>query len=293
MKELKEYLSTQAPSVMLGAVAYDPKVVTIWDGFKAYFEEQGLSFDYMLFSNYEQQVEAHFAGQFNVAWNSPLAWLQAERLAQTCNKKVRSVVMRDTDQDLRSLIVVRENSPIQSIADLKGKRIGVGAHDSPQATLIPLEELAQQGINPAQDAQIVYHDKLLGKHGDHIGGERDAARALMDGSIDACCMLDGNYLLFAQEGTYRADDVRVLHRTSPFDHCNFTVIEGDTLPVDRFVEILLSMSYEDPVCRGLFDLEGLKVWKPGRSSEYKTLEASVDRFSFLDEWTQAVAKRLG
>lgn len=293
MKKLKDYLSTQTPSIMLGAVAYDPKVVTIWDGFKAYFEAQGLSFDYMLFSNYEQQVEAHFAGQFNVAWNSPLAWLQAERLAQKCKKKVRSVIMRDTDQDLRSLIVVRENSSLKTTQDLKGKRIGVGAHDSPQATLIPLEELAQKGLNPEEDAQIVYHDKLLGKHGDHIGGERDAARALMDGSIDACCMLDGNYLLFAQEGTYRADDVRVLHRTSSFDHCNFTIIEEDNLPVDRFVEILLGMNYEDPICRRLFDLEGLKVWKPGRSSEYKTLAASVDRFSFLDDWTQAVAKRLG
>ncbi|NUO54260.1 MAG: ABC transporter substrate-binding protein, partial [Polyangiaceae bacterium] len=28
---------------MLGAVAYDPKVVTIWDGFQRFFAERGLA----------------------------------------------------------------------------------------------------------------------------------------------------------------------------------------------------------------------------------------------------------
>jgi hypothetical protein len=30
-------------TLLLGAVAYDPKVVTIWDGFQRYFERQGLA----------------------------------------------------------------------------------------------------------------------------------------------------------------------------------------------------------------------------------------------------------
>ena len=55
------------------AVAYDPKVVTIWDGFQQYFDRRGLSFDYVLYTNYERQVEALFAGHIDVAWNSPLA----------------------------------------------------------------------------------------------------------------------------------------------------------------------------------------------------------------------------
>ena len=58
--------------LVLGAVAYDPKVVTIWDGFSSWFRERGLEFDYVLYSNYERQVEGHFRGEFDVAWNSPL-----------------------------------------------------------------------------------------------------------------------------------------------------------------------------------------------------------------------------
>ena len=42
---------------LMGAVAYDPKVVTIWDGFRAWFREQDFDFDYLLYSNYERQVE--------------------------------------------------------------------------------------------------------------------------------------------------------------------------------------------------------------------------------------------
>src|SRR5580700_9116602 len=49
-------------TLLLGAVAYDPKVVMIWDGFQAYFEKRGLNFDYILYSNYERQVAAQFAG---------------------------------------------------------------------------------------------------------------------------------------------------------------------------------------------------------------------------------------
>jgi len=64
-------------TLLMGAVAYDPKVVTIWDGFRAWFATQDLDFDYVLYSNYERQVEALMAGHVDVAWNSPLAWIRA------------------------------------------------------------------------------------------------------------------------------------------------------------------------------------------------------------------------
>jgi phosphonate transport system substrate-binding protein len=167
--------------LLLGAVAYDPKVVTIWEGFKEWFQKQGLDFEYLLYSNYERQVEAHLAGHFHIAWNSPLAWVRAERMARAQGKRAEAIAMRDTDWDLTSIIVVSANSPIQSIADLKGKKIRCGAIDSPQATLLPLSHLRANGVAPGADCQIVLHDVLGGKHGDHIGGEQDpTVRSLLD-----------------------------------------------------------------------------------------------------------------
>ena len=59
--------------LLLGAVAYDPKVVTIWDGFRGWLRTRDLDFDYVLYSNYERQAEDLVAGRVDVAWNSPLA----------------------------------------------------------------------------------------------------------------------------------------------------------------------------------------------------------------------------
>jgi phosphonate transport system substrate-binding protein len=269
-------------TLLLGAVAYDTKVVTIWDGFQRWFTKQGLAFDYVLYSNYERQVEQHFAGAFHVAWNSPLAWLQAERLASSRGRHARSIAMRDTDQDLTSVIVVGADSGISSVAELKGKRLGVGAVDSPQATMIPLEHLAGQGLLSERDFEVRRFDVLVGKHGDHVGGERDAAKALMAGEVDAACMIDGNHLLFTQEGTLPREKTRVLAETAPYDHCNFTALDGAPAALlDRFCELLLGMRYDDPAVRPLLDLEGLTAWRPGRTSGYAQLAHACDRFGVL------------
>jgi ABC-type phosphate/phosphonate transport system substrate-binding protein len=272
-------------TLLLGAVAYDPKTVTIWDGFQKYFAEHGLAFDYILYTNYERQVDAHFAGQIHVAWNSPLAWLESVQLAQKVGRKAEAICMRDTDRDLTSIVIARTGDAVRSIADLKGRRVAVGAKDSPQATLIPLHYLAQQRLEPHRDFEVVEFDVLYGKHGDHIGGEREAARALMRGDCDAACLIDGNHLLFIQEGTLPSGATQSIAQTPPYDHCNFTVL--DSAPAEeigRFRELLLGMSYSDPHVRKLLDLEGLKQWLPGRTVGYELLAEAVERFGFLREF---------
>jgi phosphonate transport system substrate-binding protein len=272
-----------AQTLVMGAVAYAAKVVTIWDGFKEYFVKNGLEFDYVLYSNYERQVEALFEGTIHVAWNSPLAWVRAERMARARAMPVEAILMRDSDCDLTSVVVVRADSAIKSIADLKGKTVGVGAVDSPQATLIPLDYLRGQGVVPGKDFKVRRFDVLGGKHGDHIGGERDAALALMAGEVDATCMIDGNHLLFVGEGTLPQGKTRVLTQTPKFDHCNFTVVSSAPKAlIEKFKTLLLAMSYEDAEVRPLLDLEGLKAWKPGRTNGYRALESAVEATQFYD-----------
>jgi len=277
---------------ILGAVAYDAKVVPIWEGFRAFFVANGLPFDFVLYSNYESQVEAHLAGEIDVAWNSPLAWIEAVQAAKQRGRKASAIAMRDTDRDLTSVVVVRADSPIQKVADLGGKAIGVGAADSPQATLIPLWSLAQAGVDVPPD-RVVRHDILVGKHGDHIGGERDAIKALLAGKVEAACIIDGNRLAFTREGligTTGPTAVRVVHQTAPYDHCNFTVLEPEHAHTARFRELLLGMSYDDPKLRPLLDMEGLTKWLPGRVTGYAALEQAVGT-GYLDAWLSHVGSR--
>jgi phosphonate transport system substrate-binding protein len=274
--------------ILLGAVAYDPKVVTIWEGFRKWFATRGLPFDYVLFSNYERLVTAHLRGHVNVAWNSPLAWLEADRAAARLGRKARALAMRDTDCNLSSVIVARRDSGITKLEDLRGKTIAFGASDSPQALLIPLGHLAEVGFEPNRDFRMITHEVAVGLHGDHIGGERHAARDLVEGRADAAVMIDTNHLAFSADGTLPAGSTVIAVQTGTYDHCNFTIFEGDEGPFERFTELLLGQSYADPEVRPLLDLEGLKSWKPGRTSGYAPLERAIDRFGTINAWLASV-----
>ena len=270
-------------TLLMGAVAYDPKVVTIWTGFRAWLAARGLPFDFVLYSHYERQVEDLVAGRIHAAWNSPLAWIRSHRLAAARGTRLRPLVMRDTDRGLRSVVAVRADAPYAHAIDLKGETVAVGAVDSPQATLIPLSLLRAEGLQPGVDVQVRRHDVGVGLHGDHIGGERDAVRALLSGQVAAACLLDSSHLLFGQEGTLPPGSTRILAGTNPFDHCVMAVNDaGPVALADRFGELLLGMDPADPEVRRLFDLEGLNAWLPGRTEGFKALEAAVDETGFYD-----------
>jgi phosphonate transport system substrate-binding protein len=266
-------------TLLLGAVAYDPKVVSIWDGFRRWFNRHDFAFDYVLYSHYDRQVDDLIDGRIDVAWNSPLAWVRARRLGCAAGRPVQAVAMRDTDRQLTSVVVTRSDSQTRTVSDLDGALVATGALDSPQATLLPLHHLRDAGI----DVQVRRFDDGLGLHGDHIGGEREAARALLAGEVEAACMLAGSHLLFSQDGTLHPGSTRVLAETTPYDHCNMTAGPTSTKPVvDRFVELLVQMDYADPDVRPLLDLEGLTRWLPGRVDGYDQLERAVDALAFYD-----------
>ena len=62
--------------LIVGAVAYDAKVVPIWEGIRDYFRGCADRDGFRVFSNYEAQVEALLAGRIDVAWNTNLAYVR-------------------------------------------------------------------------------------------------------------------------------------------------------------------------------------------------------------------------
>src|SRR6266700_2433641 len=110
-------------SIRVGAVAYDPKVVTIWEGMRDYFREAGVPTDYVLFSNYEAQVAALLAGQIDIAWNTNVAYVRAEqRIGGAC----QVLAMRNTDRDFTTRLLARSDSGVNGLGDLRGKRLALG-----------------------------------------------------------------------------------------------------------------------------------------------------------------------
>ena len=130
-------------SILLGAVAYDAKVVTIWEGIREHFQEQGVPLDFALFSNYERQVEELIKGHIDIAWNTPLAHV---RVRQRTGGESLSLGMRDSDRDFRAKVIVRRTSGIKSLKDLEGKTLAVGSSDSTQARILPLSFLRRKAL---------------------------------------------------------------------------------------------------------------------------------------------------
>ena len=124
---------TRDTRVTIGAVAYDPKVVTIWEGIRDHLTDAGLPTDFALYSSYERQVEALLAGHVDIAWNTPLAHVRVRRRTGGTS---RSLGMRDSDRDFRSKVIVRRDAGITSVDALAGRRLAVGSRDSTQARMI-------------------------------------------------------------------------------------------------------------------------------------------------------------
>jgi ABC-type phosphate/phosphonate transport system substrate-binding protein len=259
---------------LVGAVVYDPKVTVIWDIIARFFEARGCPMDTVYYTNYELQVQALKEGHIDVAWNSPLAWLDSQRVT---GGACRAIAMRDTDRDRVSHLIVRSEDGFERVEDLRGKTVAFGAKDSPQARLIPQGFLFQRGLKAGIDYVERRFDVLVGKHGDHIGGEKDALASVLAGEADACWCLDLNWQLWSSDGTADPNRVRSIVTTDRFDHCVFTVRE-DFAAADeaRFLDTLFEMSYDDPAHREMMDMEGLKKWEPGRTSGFQPLVHAVE-----------------
>jgi len=267
--------------ILVSAVIYDPKVSVIWDIIREFFEDQRCPIDVVFYTNYERMVDGLLGGHIHIAWNSPLAWIDAQRRSGgTC----RALAMRDTDCDRVSHLVVRRSGPVEKIEDLRGKTVAFGAKDSPQAHLIPVEHLARAGLAAGADYQVRRFDVKVGLHGDHVGGELDAFHCLARGEAAASALVDLNWDRWTKDGTINAHEYAVLASTGPFDHCNFTA-RGDFPAGEerRFGEALFRMSYDDPKHREMMDMEGLQRWEPGRTSGYALLASAVERTRFFDD----------
>jgi ABC-type phosphate/phosphonate transport system substrate-binding protein len=267
--------------LIIGAVLYDPKVSVIWDIIREYFEANHVEMDVVYFTNYELQVGSLLSGHVDIAWNSPLAWVDTRRRTDGACK---AIAMRDTDQDRSTHFIARKGSGIRSLKDLKGKTIGFGAKDSPQATLIPIQTLSSAGLKADSDYTVRRFNVLVGKHGDHIGGERDAFDALNAGEVDASCLLDLNWDAWTADGTINSSAFEIVDTTPRFDHCVFTVLEAFPKADEaRFLEALFAMDYDNPDHQEMMDLEGLKKWEAGRTTGFGPLTSACELTRYFEE----------
>lgn len=262
---------------MVGAVAYTPNVVPIWEGIRDYFRGAPTDMDFVLFSNYERQVDALLAGSIDVAWNTNLAYVRTFGLSDgTCH----ALAMRDTDVTFQTVFVAREGSGYTSLESLTGQRIALGSRDSGQARILPTKFLSDAGV--LRDATVIAFDSDVGKHGDTGRSELDALRAVLDDEADVAALGISTWNQLVSAG-----DVGVeAFWTSPtYCHCNFTALASlDPALSDPWVDHLLAMDWDVPEHRTILELEGLKSWVRPELDGYASLFAAVAEQNISFRW---------
>jgi len=266
--------------LLVGAVAYTPNVVTIWEGMRDYFAATETEMDFVLFSNYGRQVEALLDGTIDVAWNTNLAWVRT--VAQT-DGGCRALAMRDTDAVFQTVFVARAGSKLSGLDDLKGRRLALGSRDSAQAAILPLHFLQHSG--PGADAvELVRKDSDVGKHGDTGRSELDALRAVLDEQADAAAIGINTWEAIGRDelmpGAFEA-----FWESPTYSHCNFTVLEGMSQDrTDPWLENLLAMDWDNPEHRHILEMEGLRQWVSPRLEGYDSLFEAVREQGISPRW---------
>jgi len=206
--------------IMVGAVAYTPNVVPIWEGIRDYFADSDAPTDFVLFSNYGRQVEALLARHIDIAWNTNLAWVRAvKQTGGAC----KALAMRDTDLTFSTVFVARKGSGITELEHLRGCTLALGSRDSAQAAILPVHFLHRAGLDDSA-VELVRIDSDLGKHGDTGRSELDAIRVLLDGEADAAAIGITTWDAIGQDQLVPGA-LQAFWRSPAYCHCNFTALE--------------------------------------------------------------------
>lgn len=274
-------------TIWLGAVAYDPKVVTIWEGMRRYFHEEAhLPVEVVLFQSYETQVVALLAQpgdavpRIDIAWNTNLAYLQAD---EWTGHACRAIAMRDTDLGWMTKIVAVNGGPITTVADLKGRTLALGSRDSGHAAILPVYFLDQQGLREGTDYQTLRFNTDVGKHGDTGASEVEVVRAVLDGRADAGAIGSPFWETVRKEHLVPEGALREVWSSPGYNHCMFTARPDlDPELERRFVTALTAMSYDNPNHRPILDAEGLRRWLPPHLDGYADLRQAAAQQGFFE-----------
>jgi ABC-type phosphate/phosphonate transport system substrate-binding protein len=269
--------------LIVGAVAYTPNVVPIWEGIRSYLQESENPdgrMDFVLYSNYARLVDSLIAGHIDIAWNTNLAYVRT--VLQT-DGHCTALAQRDSDVDFTTVFVARDGSGLAGAADIAGKRLALGSADSAHAAILPLYYLRRAGVDDT-DLQITRFDSDIGKHGDTGRSELDAVEAVLAGDADVAAIGSSTWAAMGAE-ELMGDALAEVWRTDGYCHCMFTAL--DTLPAERYdpwLDRLLAMSWDNPEHRKILEMEGLRRWVRPHLDGYQPLFEAVEQQGVDPRW---------
>ena len=143
------------------------------NAFTALLEEKsGIFYRPVIAESYSQLIRLIGENQVDFAWLSPLGLITAE---ETSDARVLLKAVRGGQPYYWSVILVRRDSGLRELGDLKGKRFAFTHLGSTSGYVIPKASLMDKGIDPDEFfGEVVF-----------AGGHRQVVQMILDGKVDA------------------------------------------------------------------------------------------------------------
>lgn len=205
-----------------------------YESFREYLANAlGIPVETFVATDYTGVVEAMASDKLDMAYFGGLTYVQAEQRADVY--PIVTEIDRETKTVLyRSAIIVRADSPYQTVADLKGKRFAFGDINSTSGSLYPRVVLDKNGFGNFTDPQIFVYS----------GGHDATLAAVINGSVEGGGIEKRIMERAFDAGTADRSEIRILQEVDVQGYPWVVRAKLDRVFVDKVVDAFLKI--QDP-----------------------------------------------
>ena len=242
-------------------------------------EKLGMDVEVTLATDYSTIVEAMASGKVDLGIMPPAAYVQARNLdaAEALLSSQLVAYDEDTEQPLEDTytstfkgeVLVKADSDMESLEDLKGKKIATLSPNSASGYIYPVAEMKDLGIDPLTDCTLTTVNDIPSE-----------ITAVVNGQQDACFVFQGARYVFASKfSDYDLfKDLKVLYLTEgdiPNDAIAVQPSMDDELK-DKIKEVFLNMA-DDEEGKDAMSLWGHTGYGEADEAAYDTIEEYTDK----------------
>ncbi|MFQ6114221.1 MAG: phosphate/phosphite/phosphonate ABC transporter substrate-binding protein [bacterium] len=252
------------PIIYFGVISrYNPRImIEDYQPIMDYLTENTpYHFELKLGKTYEDAVRYLCSGEVQIASLGAVTYLEAHK--QCGAVPIVRPLNKEGNPYYRSITVVRNDSPLQSLADLRGRSFAFASLHSTSGNLIPRYYLAKAGIHLQDFSQ--YHNL---RHHDSV------AKAVLEGHYEAGALKDIIAYRYLKKG------LRILHVSEPIPSVPI-VVRPDCDPnlVAAAKKALLKIDAKDPVLQARmanWNEEFRYGFTEARDSDYAGLRQAIN-----------------
>lgn len=185
----------------------------------------GRQVDFFIAKDYEEIIDWLIKEQLDLAYLGPLAYLKAVDKGAKIQPLVTSIDKYTGQPWYRACIIVKSNSSIKNLQNLKGKRVAFVNKSSTSGYLMPLATFRKQNIDPEQDFSGVIY----------TGNHSKSMTALEDGTVDAIATNISSYLTLQKSGIITPQNYRIIWQSAPIP--NFPIVVSEKLPPELIQQL--------------------------------------------------------